>query len=277
VWSRYAVIRGVSANLNTIYANLDELDRGPAAVRDGFRCVEMWAPPAPVIRDVFIDRLRHLDLRVASVNTPAGPADDDFGVAGDPSLVGWWRREFVDTLDFARQAEAGAINVLVGGRRTKTTPSAQWNCLLDNVLWALGQRKPDDPILLLEPLNRVDRRLPLLKNVEDVTRVLESLGRPPGLRMLFDAYHLFQEEEDLLDALRRSSGTIGHVQLADSPGRGEPGSGELPVNRLLSALASSGFDGWIGLEYFPTTRSTAFAWLSDYAELDDRLVPGMAL
>lgn len=276
VWSRCAVIRGFSANLNTIYADLDELDRGLAAVRDGFRCVETWEPPAPEVCDVFIERLRDLDLAVASVNTPAGPAPDDFGVAGDPSRVAWWRHSFVRTLDFARLAKAGAINVLVGGRRTNATPSAQWNCLVDNVSWALSQLNKDDPILLLEPLNGVDRQLPLLNNVDDVLRVFEHLGNPPGLRMLFDAYHLFQEEEDLLDALSRASGTIGHVQVADSPGRGEPGSGDLPVLQLLNALAKTGFDGWIGLEYFPTTRVAAFAWLSDCAELDDRLLPGMA-
>ncbi len=271
------MIRGFSANLNTIYADVDELDRGLAAVRDGFRCVEMWAPPPdPELCDILIDRRRDLNLSVASVNTPAGPAANDFGVAGDPSRVAWWRQSFVRTLDFARRAEAGAINVLVGGRRTNATLPEQLNCLADNISWALKLLNKTDPILLLEPLNGVDRGAPLLNKVDDVLGVLEQLGNPSGLRMLFDVYHLFQEEEDLLEALSRASGMIGHVQLADSPGRGEPGSGDIPTRQLLSALAKTSFDGWVGLEYFPTTRFAAFAWLSDYAELDDRVLPGVA-
>jgi hydroxypyruvate isomerase len=270
------MIRGVSANLNTIYSDVGELDRCRAAVRDGFRCVEMWAPPSAEACDVFIDRLREFNLALASVNTPEGPAANDFGVAGDPGRVAWWRDNFARTLDFARSAQAGAINVLAGGRLTNATWSAQSNCFVDNLSWALGRLNSVDPILLLEPLNGVDRRSPLLRTVDDVLRVLDQLGNPPGLRMLFDAYHLFQEEDDLLDALSRASGKIGHVQVADSPGRGEPGSGDLPVSRLLSALANSGFDGWIGLEYFPSSRAAAFAWLSDRAELDDRVLPRVA-
>lgn len=270
------MIRGLSANLNTIYAGMDDLDRCVAAAGDGFHCVEMWAPPAPELCDVMIDRLRDLDLSVASVNTTAGPAAADFGVAGDPRLVTMWRESFVQTLDFARRAEVEAINILVGGRRADTTRSAQWSCLEENLSWALRLLGENDPILLVEPLNSVDRRSPLLNKVDDALQLLEHLGSPPALRMLFDAYHMFQEEQDLLSALSRAAGSIGHVQLADFPGRAQPGSGDLPVHQLLSALASVGYDRWVGLEYFPTTRAAAFTWLDDCAEFDDRLLPRVA-
>ena len=270
------VIKGFSANLNCLYADLDEQDRCRAAVRDGFRCVEMWAPPGPTAVDQMIDTLGYLNLSVASVNTSEGPGRDAFGVVGDPSLTDWWRENFGVTLDFARRAGVEAINVLVGGRRPNADRAAQRACLVDNVGWALRRRRYSDPVLLLEPLNGADRRSPLLQNVEDVLSVLGQLGDPPGLRMLFDAYHLFQEEDDLIDALRRAAAAIGHVQLADFPGRAEPGSGELPVSRFLTELVATGYEGWVGLEYFPTAAATAFSWLNDYADLDDRVLPRVA-
>jgi hydroxypyruvate isomerase len=269
-------MKGFSAHLNSIYADLDESDRCLAAVRDGFQCVEMWAPPVAELAGPMIERLQHLNLAVASVNTPEGPQPGDFGVAGDPSRIDWWRENFLGTLEFARRAHAEAINVLVGGRRAHAGRSDQRGCLADNLEWALSRRGEGDPVLLLEPLNGADRKSPLLRNVDDVLSVLAQLGSPPGLRILFDAYHLFQEEEDLVRALHRAAGAIGHVQLADYPGRAEPGTGVVPVERFLTHLAKTGYDGWIGLEYFPTRRGSAFAWLSEYGEFDDRLLPGVA-
>lgn len=269
-------MKGFSAHLNSIYADLDESDRCLAAVRDGFQCVEMWAPPAAELAEAMIDRLHQLNLSVASVNTPAGPLPDDFGVVSDPSLTDWWRENFLATLEFARRAHAEAINVLVGGRRSHAGRSDQRGCLADNLEWALSRLGESDPILLLEPLNGADRRSPLLQNVDDVLSILAQLGSPPELRILFDAYHLFQEEEDLVRALHRAAGTIGHVQVADYPGRAEPGTGDVPVERFLTELARTGYDGWIGLEYFPSATGSAFAWLGDYAEFDDRLLPGVA-
>ncbi|HXA42754.1 MAG TPA: TIM barrel protein [Candidatus Solibacter sp.] len=270
------MIRGFSAHLNSLYGDLDEADRCVAAVQDGFQCVEMWTPPGPEPAALLIDSLQKFNLSVATVNTHQGPEADDFGVVSDPSLSGWWREHFIGTVEFARAAHAEAINVLVGGRRPTATKPAQQRCLLDNLEWALSRLDEGDPALLLEPLNGADRRSPLLQNTGDVLSVMQQLGSPPGLRMLFDAYHLFQEEADLIEALHRAAGKIGHVQLADYPGRAEPGTGEVPVDRFLKELARSGYAGWIGLEYSPSQGGSPFAWLLEYAEFDDRLIPGVA-
>jgi hydroxypyruvate isomerase len=269
-------MKGFSVHLNSVYADIDESERCLAAARDGFRCVEIWAPPVGELAGAFVEQVQQLNLSVASVNTPEGPQPGDFGVAGDPSRVDWWRENFLTTLDFARRVHAEAINVLVGGRRAHVDLSNQMRCLTDNLEWALSGLGEGDPILLLEPLNGADRRAPLLRNVDDVLNVMDQLGRPPRLLILFDAYHLFQEEDDMVGALKRAYSSIGHVQLADYPGRAEPGTGDLPVARFLRHLAMTGYAGWVGLEYFPTGRGPAFAWLSDYAEHDDRVLPGVA-
>ena len=203
-----------------------------------------------------------------------GPEPDDFGLAAEPSCIDSWRNHFLAALEFARSVNVEAINVLVGGRRRRRYAAGPATCLLDNLDWALRQLDSEGPVLLLEPLNAAERRSPLLHNTAGALSVISELGHPPHLRLLFDAYHLFQEEDDLIEALHLAAGTIGHVQLADYPGRAEPGTGEIPVANFLAELERTGYSGWVGLEYFPSGRDgSPFAWLRDYAAFDDRSLP----
>ena len=270
------MIRGLSAHLNTLYADLDEADRCSAAAEDGFRCVEMWAAPASDGAAQMVDRIEELGLSVASINTIEGPEPDDFGLAAEPSFINEWRDHFLGVQEFARSVNAGAINVLVGGRRQSVGRETQRRCLLDNLDWALKRVGPEGPVLLLEPLNATDRRSPLLRDTAGALSVITELGHPRQLRLLFDAYHLFQEEDDLIRTLHLVNGTIGHVQLADYPGRAEPGTGEVPVANFLAELERTGYSGWVGLEYFPRREGSRFSWLRDYADLDDRSLPEVA-
>lgn len=271
------MIKGLSAHLNTLYADLDDVDRCSAAAADGFRCVGMWAPPAPDVAGLMVERIEQLGLSVASINTLEGDEPDDFGLAADPSCIDSWRDDFLAVLEFARSVNAEAVNVLIGGRRPSATLSAQRRCLLDNLDWALKQLTSEGPVLLLEPLNAVDRRSPLIHNTAGALSVISELCHPPHLRLLFDAYHLFQEEDDLIEALNLSVGSIGHVQLADYPGRAEPGTGDIPVATFLSELERIDYSGWVGLEYFPSGHEgSPFAWLHDFAAFDDRSLPEVA-
>ena len=271
------MIKGLSAHLNTLYTDHDDVDRCSAAAADGFRCVEMWAPPAPDVAGAMVERIEQLGLSVASINTLEGNEPDDFGLAADPSRIDSWRNDFVALLEFARSVNAGAINVLVGRRRKDATRRAQQHCLLGNLDWALRQLESDGPVLLLEPLNAVDRRSPLIHNTAGALSVMAELDHPTQLRLLFDAYHLFQEENDLIEALQRAIRSIGHVQLADYPGRAEPGTGEIPVASFLAELERLGYSGWVGLEYFPSGHEgSPFAWLRDHAAFDDRSLPEVA-
>jgi hydroxypyruvate isomerase len=268
-------IKGFSAHLNSLYAALDEADACRAAARDGFRCVEIWAPPQPDAATSMIESLSRLGLSLASVNTDQGPDPDGFGRVSDPAHVEWWRRDFLVTLGFARHARAESINVLVGGRRRSAKRAAQRRCLIDNLGWALDQLTERDPILLLEPLNGADRRSPMLQRTEDALAVITEMD-DPRLRLLFDAYHLFQEEDDLIRALHLAGDAIGHVQIADYPGRAEPGTGEIPIGPFLTELAHGGYRGWVGLEYFPSADASPFAWLRHWSEFDDKLLPEVA-
>jgi len=266
-------MRGLSAHIDSLYAALPPEQRYAAAARDGFRCVETWASPASADAAWALAELERYDLALASVNTHAGPRSDDFGLLSDPASTSWWREEFVRTLDFARRADAGAINVLVGGRRPTATRAGQVRCVEANLEWALSLLSEDDPLLLLEPLNGADRPSPLVRDVRGALAIIAALDNPAKLGLLFDAYHLFQEELDLTAALQSAAGLVGHVQIADYPGRGEPGSGTIPFRTLLADLRRTEYSGWIGLEYFPTANGTpSFAWIADYADLHGSLI-----
>jgi hydroxypyruvate isomerase len=249
------MIEGLSAHLNMLYAE-DTLAEGcRRAAADGFRCVETWAVPAGEDAVAFQREVERHGLALASVNTSAGPLSEDFGRLGDPFVVKWWRDDFLQTLRFARDAGAGAINILAGGRAKGAPRLEQLRCLRDNLDWALSQRREGDPILLIEPLNGADRKSPLVQRVEDALSVFSQLGDPDGLRLLFDAYHVFQEEDGLTAALHAAKGLIGHVQVADFPGRGAPGTGQIPFGEFVQQLASAKYSGWIGLEYLPGNDS----------------------
>jgi hydroxypyruvate isomerase len=269
------MMRGVSAHLDTLYATLPPMQRYPAAAADGFRCVEIWSPPPATQTAAVITTLARHELALATVNTQPGPHPDDFGLLGDPAQVTRWREDFLRTLDFARAARSAAINLLIGGRRRTAPRAAQLQCVLDNVGWALARLTSEDPVLLIEPLNGADRRSPLFSAVTDVVAIIDALGAPPGVRILFEAYHVFQEAEDLSDALDQAGGLIGHVQIADYPGRGEPGSGDVPLAAFLDQLGLSGYAGWVGLEYLPTGRDHVdFGWLHEYGLSHDAAAAG---
>jgi hydroxypyruvate isomerase len=256
------MIRGFSAHLNTLYGEPDPAERCVHAAADGFRCVEMWAPPSREQAPSLLRALGRHDLELAAVNTNAGPNEEDFGRLGDPDAATWWRRDFLATLDFARQAGAASINVLAGGRCRNVSRADQLHCVAQNLEWALATRTADDPLLLLEPLNAAERRSPLLQRTADAVAVIRQLGCPPGLMLLFDLYHVVQEDEGFTDPLSLATGLIGHVQIADFPGRGRPGTGDAPVASFLAALAETEYTGWVGLEYFRgSPAEPALSWL----------------
>jgi hydroxypyruvate isomerase len=257
------VIRGYSAHLNTLYPTLPQAARPAAAAADGFSFVEMWDAPVGDDADVFLRALDVCGLRLTSVNTPAGPDSTSFGTLGDPAAAVRWRAEFADTLWFARAAAAYAVNVLVGRRLPAFTRQQQRECVAANLSWAIDQLGPDDPVLLVEPLNAADRPSPLVHRLHDAVDIITDLGSPKKLALLFDAYHMAQEEPDLLSALDAALAYVGHVQIADYPGRGQPGTGTLPICKLLEALNDSDYQQFVGLEYVLIDEVSPLAWRGD--------------
>jgi hydroxypyruvate isomerase len=250
-------LRGLSANISLMYSALPFLDRLEAAATDGFASVEFWLSPAP---GATARELGNLGLGVSALNVNPGPGPGAAGLLSDPTQIEWWREEFLTTLDYASKVGCQTINALVGGR-DDVKRSKQVGAMLENLEWAL-KRTPEDVVVVIEPLNRRDRPGYLLHTLRDAAAVRESLGDPPGLRILFDAYHLYEEHHDLASLFLAHIDAIGHVQIADVPGRGAPGTGSIEFAPFWSALADK-YDGWLGLEYY--ADSDGLGWLEGEA------------
>jgi hydroxypyruvate isomerase len=240
----------LSASLPALYGGRPFAAACAAAAADGFTWVELWEAPPRHLWPSALNALTAHGLSLTSVNSPAG-APPAFGTAADPAAAASWRVDVLHALEFARLTGATAVNVLAGARTPGQTRAAQVACLRRNLEWVLDQLNDGDPLLLLEPLNAADRSSPVLGRLDDAVAVLDQVGSG-RLRLLFDAYHLHQEEPDLLLAFDRASSYIGHVQVADFPGRRQPGTGKLPWESLIAGIAKSGYRGRIGCEFVPT-------------------------
>ncbi len=178
---------------------------------------------------------------------------------GDRGLVSWPARsgEFRDNIDvtvgIGERLGCNAFNALYGNRVDGATAAEQDDLGAENLALAARAAARIGGIVLLEPVSGAPR-YPLL-TAADVVGVLDRVERESGagnVRFLFDIYHLATNGDDVAAGIAAHAGRVGHVQIADSPGRNEPGTGTLDIAGHLAALADAGYDGYVGLEYKPS-------------------------
>ncbi len=134
----------------------------------------------------------------------------------------------------------------------------------ENVAWAAGQAAEYGVEVLVEPVNTFENGPYLLYTTDDGAKFVSSVGKA-NVKLQHDFYHMQRMEGNLVANLREHAGSIGHVQVADSPERGEPGTGEIHYPYVFGVLEELGYDGYVGLEYNPTTERTddSFAWIPE--------------
>jgi hydroxypyruvate isomerase len=249
-----------SANLSMLFGEVPFLDRFEAAAAAGFRAVEVQFPYDLDV-EALVRRLSATGLRLDMFNLPAG----DFA-AGERGLASLATRsdEFrggVDTaIAYARATGTTRLNCLVGLRDESASWEAQEACLVDNLRWAVERLGDHGIALTLEQLCPQEAPGFFLSSLDVAERVLDDVGG--GLRLQFDVYHVQRAHGDVTAHLRRLFARIGHVQIADSPGRGEPGTGELHFPFILGELDRLGYPGRVGLEYRPTGPTTeTLSWI----------------
>ncbi|MER7179207.1 TIM barrel protein [Streptomyces hyaluromycini] len=263
-----------NVNLSILFTELPLLERPAAAAAAGFSAVELWWPwvDSPTPERSELDALKRAiedaGVRLTGLNFYAGqlPGPD----RGALSVPGAESERFRANIDvaagFAESLGCTALNALYGNRVDGVDPAEQDALALENL--ALAARAADriGAVLLVEALNKPESpRYPLVSApaaVEVVDRVNEATGLG-NARFLMDLYHLSMNGEDLPSVIERYTPKTGHVQIADNPGRGAPGTGSLPLEDLLGQLRKAGYDGWIGLEYKPgaSPSAEAFGWL----------------
>jgi hydroxypyruvate isomerase len=250
-----ADVRRLCANVSLLFPELPLLERFAAARTGGFDCVEMhWH--RDVTPDEVLAAIGESSLRVALLNFDGGDTRaGDRGLLADPQRC----REFVDNVPVALELAAAVgcrrLNALVGRRVDGLTAAEQLALARENLMFAADAAAPQGAEVLIEALNSYDNPGCLVSSTATASELARSTGRP-NVRLQFDAYHMQRMGEDLAATVRNHGAEIAHVQLADDPGRGDPGTGAIDFQPLLGALDTLRYDGWIGLEYIPPDGDT---------------------
>ena len=254
----------IAANLSLLFSELPLLHRVQAAVAAGFSGVEVQFPyEQPAM--LWHEALQRAGVPLVLFNLPAGDLlQGGRGLAAQPDC----REAFAEGLQLALRYAAllrpRAVNVLAGRLVAPLTREVAWQTLVDNLRQTADAFAVLGIKVLVEAINPLDMPGFLINTPEQLDVLLQKVAHPNCLAQL-DLYHMARQGLDLQAGIRLLAGRIGHVQFADCPGRGMPGSGELDFESVLRELRASGYRGWLGAEYIPgRSSSTAFDWLAHW-------------
>jgi hydroxypyruvate isomerase len=250
-----------AANLSMLFTEVPLLDRFERAARAGFHSVELQFPydaPAATIRD----RLVSNRLQMVLHNLPAGDwAAGDRGIACQPARVEEFRAGVARAIEYAATLKVPQLNCL-SGKAPEGVPDAEVRAtFVANVRYAAGELGKHGLKLLLEPINNYDVPGFWLNHTAKAISVLDEVGADNAF-VQYDIYHAQRYEGELAATMQKHLHRIGHIQIADNPGRNEPGTGEINYPFLFAHLRRIGYSGWVGAEYKPAGRTEdGLGWL----------------
>ena len=253
-----------AANLSFLFTERPFLERFAAARAAGFAAVEFHFPyehDRAALAEVVLTSAQEVVL----FNLPAGDwAAGDRGIACHPRRIAEFQDGVGLAIEYARLLGCGRLNCLAGIAPPDTTPQQARDTLIENLRFAAAACARAGIELVLEPLNTRDTPGFFPATSRDALGVIEAVGSD-NLRLQYDIYHAQVMEGDLARTLQEHLPQIGHIQLADNPGRHEPGSGEINFPFLFRHLDSIGYSGWVGCEYKPGGRSEdSFDWMEGW-------------
>ncbi|MDQ3681410.1 MAG: TIM barrel protein [Actinomycetota bacterium] len=249
-------------NLSMLFKEVDLTERFGRAAEAGFAAVEFWWPTGEDLGSVEA-AIKEAGLQVPLFNFDAGDMPGgDRGLLSDPERQQEFRDNVPVALELAQSVGCTRLNALVGLDLDGVDTDEQFQLAVDNVTWAADQAAAHDIDVMIEAVNTFENGPYLLYTTNAAAEFIERVGRN-NVRLQYDAYHMQRMEGNIVATLRDRIGDIGHVQVADSPDRGEPGTGELNYRYVFAALEELSYEGWVGLEYGPTTETTeeSLAWL----------------
>lgn len=251
-----------AANLTMLFTEHAFLDRFEHAAKAGFTAVEFLFPYAFAAGDI-AQRLDKFGLTLVLHNLPAGNWDaGERGIACHPDRVDEFRAGVATAIAYAKALGVRQLNCLAG----KTPPGASDAVLkqtfVSNLRFAAAELKNVGLNLLIEPINTFDIPGFYLNRTAQAVAILDEVGASNAF-VQYDIYHAQRAEGELASTMQKHLSRIGHVQLADNPGRNEPGTGEINYPFLFTHLEKLGYSGWIGCEYKPaTTTEAGLGWLN---------------
>jgi hydroxypyruvate isomerase len=252
------------ANVSILFKDAPFLERFERAARAGFAAVEFWWPAGEALDEVE-SAIRDAGLEVALFNFDAGdmPAGDR-GLLSDPDRARRFRENVPVALELAQRLGCERLNALVGVERAPSQRDEQLKLAAESVRFAADEAAPHGIEITIEAVNTFENGPYLLYTTRQAAGFIDTVDRP-NVRLQYDAYHMQRMEGNLVATLTEVAQRIAHIQIADSPGRGEPGTGEINYPFVLDAIDALGYEGWIGLEYNPTTPTTeeSLRWMPE--------------
>ena len=250
-----------AANLTMLFNEHPFLDRFEHAAKAGFKAVEFLFPYAWPAQEIKA-RLDANSLQLVLHNLPAGEWDaGERGIACHPDRVDEFRRGVVRAIEYAKVLGVEQLNCLAGKAPAGVADEVLRKTLVDNLRFAAAELQAAGLKLLIEPINTFDIPGFYLHGTAQALSILDEVGAANAF-VQYDIYHMQRMEGELAATMQKHLARIGHIQLADNPGRNEPGSGEIHYPFLFAHLDRIGYRGWIGCEYKPAaTTAGGLGWL----------------
>lgn len=254
-----------AANLTMLFNEVPFLDRFEAAARAGFSAVEFLFP-YPYGAAELADKLETNRLRLVLHNLPAGNWEaGERGIACLPDRVAEFRDGVGRAIDYAKALRVSQLNCLVGIPTPDVTHDRARSTIIENLRFAAAALEKEGIKLLVEPCNAYDIPGFALNRSGETLDVIDEVASS-NLYLQYDIYHMQRMEGELAATLQKLLPRIAHIQLADNPGRHEPGTGEINYAFLFDWLDRLGYSGHIGCEYKPrTTTLEGLTWLREIA------------
>jgi len=247
----------LAANISTLFTELPLIERIEAAAKAGFKGVEAQRP-YDTRADAIAEALARFSMPLVLINIPSP-------IAALPGRRDTFLSQCDEALAYARATQCKRLHVQPGIIPPEVSHAAAEATFIANLHHAADAAAIDGINIMLEPINnKVDMPGYFYSTTAEVLRIMDLVERP-NLRLQYDIYHMQIMEGDLARTIERLLPRIGHMQLADNPGRAEPGTGEINYPWLLNKIDALGYEGWIGCEYVPVAETFAgLGWAKPY-------------
>ena len=241
----------IAANLTMLFTELPVIERFAAARAEGFTAVEYLFPYDENVDEIEA-ALEANDLQLILFNLPVGNfGAGDRGLANDPRRVDEFHQGARMTAALAERYGTQQLNCLVGKELPDIDPAEQRRTLVDNLRFAAGVCAEHGVRLLVEPLNTIETPGFTIATAREGLDLIDEVGHA-NLLLQFDVYHEQRMSGNLVATINEHIDCIAHIQIADSPDRHQPGSGEINYRYVLDAIDDAGYEGWVSLEFIPS-------------------------
>ncbi|MDY0237123.1 MAG: TIM barrel protein [Gudongella sp.] len=252
------------ANLTFLFNEVPFIQRFKAAKKAGFKYVEFMFPYDYDL-DEIKDQLEKNDLQLILFNLPVGNWDlDDRGLAVDPKFKLKFNEGVQSAIDIALKLDVKKLNCLVGNKCDSYPDNETWDNLVDNIRYAASELHKYNIDLMIESINHYDMPKFYLNTTNQVFDLINAVDRP-NVYLQYDVYHASREGEDHSLILKNHFNKIGHIQVADTPERTQPGTGLVNYEFIFKELEDNNYSGYLSMEYKPSPNTIeSLDWLNKF-------------